>query len=118
MSSHRQLRVRELLKRELNEAIRREIPLEQAGLITVNDVEMTADLRQAKVMIGILGTKEQEKAAITLLNAHKLRIQDHVAKTVVLKFTPKLRFMLDDSIVRGDRVLRLIEELERKPEEQ
>lgn len=113
MSSHRQLRVKELLKRELAEAIRVEVPVEKAGLISVNDVELTNDLRQAHVLLGFLGTKEQEKNALNLLNAAKLRIQDHVAKTVILKYTPKLRFEMDDSIERGNRVLRVIEELEK-----
>ena len=47
MPSHRLLRVRELLKREIGEAIRREIPIHQAGLVTVNDVEVAGLIEQA-----------------------------------------------------------------------
>src|SRR5262245_40116348 len=68
MSSHRVLRVRELLKREIGEAIRREIPVEQAGLVTVNDVEVAGDLRLATVFIGILGSAEQQRTGIALLH--------------------------------------------------
>jgi len=109
------LRVRELLKREIGEAIRREVPIQHAGLLSVNDVQMSADLRSAKVLISFFGTSEQQKAAVSLLGAAHLRIQDHVAKTVILKYTPKLRFEFDDSVERGDRVIRLIEELEKQP---
>ncbi len=49
-------RVRELLKREIGEIIRREIPVGEAGLITVNDVEVSSDLHAATVYIGILGS--------------------------------------------------------------
>ena len=114
MSSLRQLRVRELLKREIGESIRREIPIQQAGVITVNDVLPSADFRQALVMIGFFGTVGQEKAAIKLLQSARPKIQEHVARTVILKFTPKLRFEIDDSIERGNRVMKIIEDIEQQ----
>lgn len=114
MPSHRLLRVRELLKREIGEAIRRELPVQQAGLVTVNDVDVAGDLKNAKVYLGLLGNTEQKKTAITLLNNHRTRIQSLVAKAVVLKYTPRLRFLLDESVDRGNRVLQIIEELEKE----
>ena len=113
MSSHRLLRVRELLKREIGEAIRREIPVQQAGLVTVNDVEVAGDLKSAKVYLGLLGTTEQKKTALEMLNKNRVRIQSFVAKTVVLKYTPRLKFLVDESVDRGNRVLSIIEELEK-----
>jgi len=115
MSSHRALRVRELLKREIGEAIRREIPVEQAGLISVNDVELAGDLRLATVFISILGSAEQQRTGIAQLHKNRTRIQGLVAKAVILKYTPQLRFVIDDSIARGNRVLEIIAELERDP---
>ena len=118
MASHRLLRVRELLKREIGEAIRQEIPVEQAGLVTVNDVDVAGDLKNAKVYLGFLGTTEQKKTALELLHKNRARIQSLMAKTVVLKYTPRLRFIVDESVDRGNRVLRIIEELEKAfPEE-
>lgn len=114
MSSHRQLRVRELLKREIGEAIRREISISQAGLINVNEVDISADLRQAKVLLGFFGSPSQQKTAMSLLESHRMRIQDYVAKAVILKYVPKLRFEFDDSVDRGNRVLQVIEELEKQ----
>ena len=113
MASHRLLRVRELLKREIGEAIRREVPVQQAGLVTVNDVDVAGDLKNAKVYLGLLGTTEQKKTALKMLNDQRTRIQSLVAKTVVLKYTPKLKFVVDESVDRGNRVLRIIEELEK-----
>jgi ribosome-binding factor A len=113
MPSHRLLRVRELLKREIGEAIRRELPVEQAGLVTVNDVDVAGDLKNAKVYLGLLGTTEQKKTALALLQKNRPRIQSLVAKTVVLKYTPKLKFVVDQSVDRGNRVLSIIEELEK-----
>jgi len=113
MPSHRLLRVRELLKREIGQAIRREIPVDQAGLITVNDVDIAGDLRQATAYISILGSAEQQRTGIAMLRKHRRRLQGLVAKAVILKYTPQLRFVIDDSIARGNKVLAIIEELER-----
>jgi ribosome-binding factor A len=113
MSSHRQQRVRELLKREIGEAIRREIPVSQAGLVSVNDVEMGGDLKSATAFISILGNADQQKRGLEMLAEHRARIQGLVARSVVLKYTPVLRFVMDDSIIRGNRVMQIIEELEK-----
>lgn len=120
MPSLRIQRVRELLKREIGEVIRREFPVSDAGLITVNDVDVAGDLHSAIVFISILGTPAQQKHGFTLLTRHRKRIQSLVARGVVLKYTPTLRFLMDDSVVRGNRVLEIIEELEKStvPEEQ
>ncbi len=64
MPSLRLQRVRELLKREIGEVIRREIPVGEAGLITVNDVDVSGDLHPATVYIGILGNAEQQKKGL------------------------------------------------------
>lgn len=113
MPSHRQQRVRELLKREIGEAIRREIPINQAGLVSVNDVELGGDLKSAMVFVSILGNPDQQKRGLEMLTEHRARIQGLVARSVVLKYTPVLRFVIDDSIVRGNRVMQIIEELEK-----
>ena len=117
MTSHRNERVRELLKRAIGEAIRSELPVGRAGLITVNDVEVGGDLRSARVFISVLGNADQQKAGLTLLQENRPRIQDLVAHSVILKYTPRLRFVVDDSVERGNRVLQLIEELERSTPE-
>jgi ribosome-binding factor A len=112
MSSLRLQRVQELLKRELGEIVRREIPVGSAGLITVNDVKITSDLQSATVYIGVLGNEDQRKKALAELEQHRKRIQGLVGKAVVLKYTPQLRFHLDESIEQGNRVLKIIDELE------
>jgi len=113
MPNVRHERVRELLKRALGEAVRREFNVDEAGLITVNDVDLGGDLKSAVVYVSILGSASQQKHALTLLEQHRIRIQGMMAKAVVLKYTPTLKFVADDSIVRGNRVLQIMEELEK-----
>jgi ribosome-binding factor A len=74
---------------------------------------VAGDLKSATVFISILGSADQQKRGFGLLAQHRLRIQDLMSRAVVLKFTPKLRFVVDDSVVRGNRVLAIIEELEK-----
>lgn len=113
MPSLRLLRVRELLKRQIGEVLRRELPVADAGLVTVNDVDVSGDLHSAVVFISILGNADQQKRGLALLARHRKRIQAQVGRAVILKYTPKLRFVMDDSVVRGNRVLQIIEELEK-----
>jgi ribosome-binding factor A len=113
MPSLRLQRVRELLKREIGEAIRREFEVSEAGLISVNDVNVAGDLHSALVFISILGNPDQQKRGFSLLVRHRKRIQGLVSRAVVLKYTPRLRFLMDDSVVRGNRVLQIIEDLEK-----
>ena len=112
MPSLRMQRVRELLKRAIGEAIRREFEVSEAGLVTVNDVDVAGDLHSAIVFISILGNPDQQKRGLSLLTRHRKRIQGLVARSVILKYTPTLKFVMDDSVVRGNRVLEIIEELE------
>src|SRR5262252_8103038 len=113
MPSLRMQRVREMLKRQIGEVIRREFPVSEAGLVTVNDVDVAGDLHSAVVFISILGTPSQQKKGLSLLTQHRKRIQSLVGRAVVLKYTPTLKFIIDDSVIRGNRVLQIIEELER-----
>lgn len=106
-------RVRELLKREIGEAIRKELPVGEVGLISVNDVVVASNLQNATVFIGVLGDASKKKRAMEALEERRKRLQGLVGQAVVLKYTPHLRFVLDDSVERGNRVLKILEELEK-----
>ena len=113
MQSLRIQRVRKLLKREIGEIIRREIPIEQAGLISVNDVGVSNDLHSATVFVSIVGQPAQQKAGAKILRKEKKRLQSLVGRSITLKYTPHLRFVLDDSIAKGNHILDLIGEIEK-----
>ena len=113
MSNLRQERVRELLKRAIGEAIRREFNVSDVGLISVNDVDCTGDFKSAVVYVSIFGNADQQKRGIAKLTEQRTRIQELMAKSVVLKFTPVLRFAVDDSLNRGNRVMQILDELEK-----
>ena len=113
MSSLRLERVRELLKRQIGEVIRRELPLSEVGMLTVNHVDVTRDLQSATVYVGFVGSEEQRKKGIGLLQKERKRIQGLVAHAVILKYTPQLRFVMDDSVSHGNRILQILDEIEK-----
>ena len=107
---HRLLRVNELLKRELSSIITRELNFEGA-LVTLNQVDVTPNLKHAHAYISILG-KEGQSAAMAKLEENRVMLQTALAKAVTLKYTPQLIFHLDDSIERGARVIEILQEIE------
>ena len=114
MQSHRLQRVRELLKRQIGEVIRREIPISEAGVICVNDVAVAGDLHNASVFVSIIGTPEQQTRGAALLQKERKRLQTLVGHAVVLKYTPQLRFVVGDAIAHGNRVLAILDEIEKQ----
>ena len=109
--SNRVARVRELLKRELSELIQRDFVF-PGVLVTVNDVDMTPDLKNAHVFVGIIGDPGQKRKVVAELNAKHGPIQKKVSQRVVLKYTPKISFRSDDSVERGVRVVALMDQLD------
>ena len=113
MPSVRVQRVRELLKRQLGEILRREVQTSDGGLFSVNDVDISKDLQSATVYVGIVGSQGQIKQGMELLQKERKRIQGLVGRAVILKYTPQLRFVLDESVSRGNRILEILDEIER-----
>ena len=109
---HRQLRVNELVKRELSAIIAREINFEHA-LVSVNAVDVSPDLKSAHVFVSSLG-QGSGPSVIDKLEAHRPSLQAELSRHVVLKYTPHLIFHLDDSIERGSRVLEILQDLEKR----
>ena len=113
MHNRRHERVSELLKRELSSILLREFPVAETGLRSVNEVVMAGDLQSALVYVGVVGSADQQKRALALLQQERGRIRQLMGNAVVLKYTPQLRFVMDDAIARGNRVLQIMDELER-----
>lgn len=111
MKTNRLDRVNELIKRELDMLIRKEVGQMPAKLVTVREIDISPDLKHASVWMGIIGTKDEQHASMAVLHAHRKSLQGLLSKRVILKFTPQLHFKLDEAGVRGDRVLNILSEL-------
>jgi ribosome-binding factor A len=110
-------RVNELLKRELSELVRREITF-TAKLVTIQQVDVTPNLKQAHVYVSVIGSDVERHAAMAQLHDRRITLQGELSKRVVLKYTPHLHFRLDETVERGTRILGILEELKLpEPEE-
>ena len=108
---HRQLRLNELVKRELSGIIVREMNFEGA-LVSINDVDVTPDMKSAHVFVSVLGSTQRENV-INKLEENRPALQAELSRKVVLKYTPHLVFHLDTSIERGARVIEIMDEIEK-----
>lgn len=103
-------RVRELIRRELSTILEREFSYSGA-LVTIHDVDPTHDLKQCFVYVGVLGKPGIEERVLAKLLKERAFIQKRLYKRVTLRSSPQLFFRLDQSIERGVRVVRAIEDL-------
>ena len=108
---HRLPRVNELIRRELGDLITRELTF-PAKLVTLQQVDVTPDLKHAHVYVSVIGTEEEARQSMARLHEARPHLQHALSRRVVLKFTPHLHFKLDVAAERGDRVLNLLSELQ------
>ncbi len=112
MVSKRMLRVNELLRRELGELFERHIVSQLDAVLTVTDVKTSPDLRVATVYVSVFGKPEHDAQALALLKRCRTLLQAELGKRTELKYTPVLRFQLDQSLRQADRVLSILDELD------
>ncbi len=105
-------RVNELLRREISTVIQHDYEW-NGKMVTVSAVEVTDDLKEGRVWIGVIGGSAEP--IIEKLNKAHGSIQKAVMKRVVLKSTPVLRFKHDNSAIRGVEIVNLLEEVDKLP---
>ena len=113
---HRLKRVQEVIKRELSELIVRELTFNSA-LVTVQEVDITPDLKHAYVFVSVLGSEVERDAALAKLHDHRKMLQAAMSKRVILKYTPQLHFKFDEALERGTRIIDLLEKIHIPDEE-
>ena len=118
-NSNRMARVNEELKREISNIINYEVKNSNVtGMISVTKVKTTPDFRYAKVSVSIINSKNI-KQTLAGLKAASGFIRSKIAEKMNLRITPELVFELDESLVYGEKIDRILEEVmkEIKPEE-
>lgn len=108
--SQRQLRVGELIRRALSDILARgdlHDPDLSGVSITVGEVRTSPDLKIATVFVLPLGGQESEKI-IKALNKNSKELRHQMTKGLTLKFSPKLRFLIDQSFDQMDETRRLL----------
>ncbi|MCB1114665.1 MAG: 30S ribosome-binding factor RbfA [Chlamydiia bacterium] len=115
MAQGRIVRLNSLLKEVISEVIRDEVRNPHVSdLVTVTRVDITKDLRQAKVYISVIGTDEEKAESLRALNTAAGFIAVNASKKVVLRYFPELTFKLDDSVDHHMRIEELLQEISQK----
>jgi len=111
--SNRLIRVNELLQREVSAYLHSKYSAEAVN-ITITDVQITGDLREAKVYYSVLGKDADAVKAGKWLLAKRNEIRETIAKNVVLRHVPLLAFVHDDHAPRSLRIEQLLGEIDRQ----
>ncbi len=116
----KQLRVeklQELIKQEIGKMILTDIKDSRIGFVTVTGVEMTGDLREAKIYVSLMGNEEQVKDSWEGLQNALTFFRREIGRRVRLRFTPKLSFAIDNSLDYGEHIQKLLLQIERENKE-
>jgi ribosome-binding factor A len=109
---HRQEKLGELIAVELSDLLRTRVKDPRVGFASITHVDVSGDLRHAKIHISVLGTEEEQAATIRALKHATGFLRHELASRLVLRYMPELVFKLDTSIEQGSRILELIRKVE------
>ncbi len=109
--SNRTLRVNELVQREISDILRKRYQSE-AVAITITEVRVAPDLRDARVFVSIVGDEATVEEKIAWLRSKAGEIRAEVGRRIVLKYLPRFEYVVDKSAVRGARILQVLDEIE------
>lgn len=106
----RKLRLNAQLQRELSELIRDELTDPRVARVSVTQVDVSPDLRNARVSVSLLGADDQLTAAVKALNGASAKLRHALGKRLRLRQVPEPRFVPDTALREGDRIGALIRE--------
>jgi len=89
-----------------------------SSLTTIADVELSNDLQVCKVYVSVFGDERGKKVAIDGLKAKTKYVRSQIGKRMKLRLTPEIRFIEDESMERGSRILAILDKLKEEREQQ
>jgi ribosome-binding factor A len=110
--TQRTQRIDELLRQEIGQALETEVTDPGIGFVTVTKVETAPDLSIARVWFSVIGPPEQRKATLAALRRAMPFVRRRLNAKIRLRRIPQLEAQLDDTLERGTRVLRILDQLE------
>ncbi len=114
MSQLRVEKLQELMKQEISQIILRELKDPRIGFVTVTQVEVTGDLREAKVYVSLMGNEKQVEDCWKGLQSSLGYIRREIGKRIRLRFTPELSFALDKSLDYSAHIQELLLQVSRE----
>lgn len=108
---HRQEQLSTAIAHELIDVIHTRMQDPRIGFTSVTNVQLSADLRHAKVFISVMGTPEEQASTMRALVHGAGFLRRELAQRLSIRYTPELAFKLDESIAQGSRIVELLREI-------
>ena len=106
-------RINELLRAEISDLLQRELKDPRiGGLVSITEVDVSPDLRNAKVFVSVLGEEAEQESTMEAFAAAARYLRQQLKKRLTLRRTPELTFLRDDSLERGAHILALLDQAE------
>jgi ribosome-binding factor A len=111
MQGKRLDRVNQLIKEEISTLLQRELKDPRLGFVTVTEVEVSKDLRQAKVFVSVLGDDAKWKSSMAALESARGFVRNWLRQHLELRVTPELDFRPDHSLEHAARIQSLLKQV-------
>ena len=108
--SNRTIRVNELIQRELGDILHRRYQSETVA-ITITEVRVAPDLRDARLFVSVIGDEEVVKQKLRWLKDHLHDLRIELGQRITLKYMPRFTIALDKSTGRANRILQVLDEI-------
>lgn len=103
-----------LIQKNVSEIVQFNLKDPKIGFITITDAQVTNDLSYAKIFVSFLGQNARKEAGMKALERSKGYIRSELSKRLSTRKVPELIFVLDDSLEKGNRIDRIIYEINNK----
>jgi ribosome-binding factor A len=110
----RVLRAAEAIGRELGFILDRKLADPRIGMVTVTRVELSDDLRYAKVFVSFLGDEEQRRESLRLLRRARKFVRAELSHAISMRVTPELTFVIDESSENYIRIASVLKTIEKE----
>lgn len=107
-------RVSDQMKQEIADILMRRIKDPRIGFVTVTDVDVSDDLRNAKVFVSVYGTDAEKEATLKGLRSAAPFIRSELGKRMRMRYVPELLFRFDATVERGAHIMELLKEIKEK----
>ena len=102
------------ITRELSDLMRTRMKDPRIGFASITGVELSHDLRYAKVYVSVMGSPEEQRETMRGLDSANGFLRRELAQRLTIRHVPEISFRLDESIARGARVLDLLKQVEQE----
>jgi ribosome-binding factor A len=107
-------RISHEIKKEISRILREDVSDPRIGFISLTDVDITPDLKYAKIFVSVLGDEKNKKKSLRGLKSATPFIKLKLGESLNLRFVPDIKFIYDNSLERGDRLLNLMNDINKE----